>query len=189
MPSRLLFSLLVIAFLAGCSGGQVATVSYDSEPNRSIYETKRYIVSTLSGGNYGSRQSIRMRVLAQCEGKNCTPDTAQLVFSADASEQLSLSGVNGRISADGTEIRWSNAEANRGFAGRNRNEVVKVLGEFATVDVGFDQMEAMASGASLEGTIGGQSLNLDADVRAGLQTLLRKMQQGRPGSNSSNAGV
>ena len=189
MSSRFGLLLLCAVVLAGCGGGQVATVSYDSESNQSTYETKRYTVSTMSDGNYGSRQSIRMRVVAQCEGQNCTPNTAQLVFRADASKQLFLSGVNGRISADGTEIRWSNAEANRSFAGRNRNELVKVLGEFATVDIGFGQLEAMASTASLEGTIGGQSLNLDADVQSGIQTLLRKMRQARSGDNSSNAGV
>jgi hypothetical protein len=188
MSGRFALLLFCTVVLAGCGAGQVATVSYDSGSDQSTYETRRYTVSTLSGGNYGSRQSIRMRVLAQCEGKNCTPDTAQLVFSADASEKLSLSGVNGRISADETEIRWSNAEANRGFAGRNRNDIIQVLGEFATVDIDVDQLRAMASATSLEGSIGGQSLNLDADVQSGLQTLLRKMRQAQSGGTSSNTG-
>lgn len=109
----------------------------------------------MSGANYGGRQSIRMRTLVRCEVENRPPETAQFVVSADASEQLSLSVVNGKISADETEIRWSNAEANRCFAGRTRNELVKALGEFATVDIGFDQLKAMASATSPEGSIGG----------------------------------
>jgi hypothetical protein len=108
-----------------------------------------------------------MRTLVRCEKENCTPDTAQLVVSADASEQLFLPDVHGRISEGEPDIRWSNAEANRRFAGRTRDELVKVLGEFATVDVGFDQLKALASAASLEGAIGDQSLNLDADVQSG----------------------
>jgi len=189
MPSRLLFSLFVIAFLAGCGGGQVATVSYDSEANRSLYETKRYDVSTISGSGYGSTGTVRMRVVGQCTGINCTPNVAQLVFGIDGSERLSLSDVSGRIIADETVVRWSSTEANRGFAGTREGEVVEVLGEFATVEVDLNQLQAMATATSLEGSLGGQSLDLDADVQSGLRTLLQKMRQNRPDGNSSNTGA
>ncbi|MCS3649195.1 hypothetical protein [Salinibacter ruber] len=189
MKSRLLLSLLVIAFLTGCSGGQVATVSYDSGSNRSVYETKRYEVSSLSGSGYGSTGAMRMRVVAQCTGVSCTPNVAQLVFGIDGSERLSLSDVSGRIIADETVVRWSSTEANRGFAGTREGEVVEVLGEFATVEIDVDQLQAMATATSLEGSLGGQSLNLDADVQFGLQTLLQKMRQSRSDGNSSNTGA
>lgn len=189
MSSRFVFLFLCTVIIAGCSGGQVATVSYDSESNQSTYETKRYTVSDVSRGNYGSTRSIDMRILAQCEERNCTPDMARLVFSADASERLSLSGVNGRIAADGTEIRWSNADANRSFAGRGQDELVQVLGEFATVEIEVDQLQTMATATSLTGSIGGRSLDLDADIQSSLRTLLRKMQQDQSGGNSSNPGA
>lgn len=107
-----------------------------------------------------------MRTLVRCEKENCTPDTAQLVVSADASEQLSLPDVHGRISEGEPDIRWSNAEANRRFAGRTRDELVKVLGEFATVDVGFDRRPCIPPRPWRE-ALGDQSLNLDADVQSG----------------------
>lgn len=190
MPSRLVLFLLSTVLIVGCSGGgQVATVSYDSESNQSTYETKRYTVSNISGSGYGSSRSIRMRVVARCEGENCNPDTAQLVFSIDGSKQYSLSGVSGRIVADETEIQWSNAEANRGFSGLGEGEMVQVLGEFATVDVGIDQLQKMATATSLDGSIGGQSLNLGSNVQSGLQALLQKMQRAPSGSDTADLDV
>lgn len=175
MPSRLALCLLTV-LIAGCSGGPQATVAYDAESNQSTYETKRFTVSKISESSYGGSRAIQMHVIAGCNGENCTPNTAQLVFSVDRSERLSLSGVNGWIVADETEIRWSNVEANRGFAGLGKEEVIQVLGKFATVDVEVDQLQKMATATSLEGSIGGRSLDLDSNVQLGLQALLQKMQ-------------
>jgi hypothetical protein len=130
-----------------------------------------------------------MRVVAQCTGVSCTPTVAQLVFGIDGSEQLSLSDVSGRITADGTVVRWSSVEANPGFAGTKKGEVVDVFGEFATVEIGLEQLQAMATATSLRGSLGGKSLELDADVQSGLQALLRKMRRDGSGENSSSADV
>ena len=187
---RTILFLFPIALLVGCAGSQEVTLSYDSESNRSKYETDHYTVSSVSGSGYASSQSISMRVVARCEGKNCRPDTAELVFSIDGSGRLSLSGVSGEIIADDAQIRWSDVEANRGFAGTTQqDDPVRVLGEFATVDVNIDQLQKMATATSLKGSVGGKTLNLGSDVQSGIQTLLQKMRRGTSGSSSSDAAV
>ena len=187
---RTILFLFPIALLVGCAGGQEVTLSYDSESNRSKYETDSYTVSSVSGSGYASSQSISMRVVARCEGKNCRPDTAELVFGIDGSDRLLLSGVSGEIIADDAQIQWSDVEANRGFAGTTQqDDPVRVLGEFATVDVNIDQLQKIATATSLKGSVGGKTLSLGSDVQSGIQTLLQKMRRGTSGSSSSDAAV
>lgn len=177
MSFRFGLFILSTVLLFGCSGGaQVAMVSYDPGADRSTYETKSYTVTTGSESGYGSSQSITMRVIARCRGQDCTPETAQFVFSVDGGERLSVSGVNGEILADKTEIRWSNSEANRGFASVGEDKVLEVLGEFATVDIEISRLQKIATATSLTGSIGGKSLDLDSDVQSGFRALLQKME-------------
>lgn len=172
---RLLSFLLGLLVLGGCAGGQNTTVSYDSDADRTTYETRTYTVSSISGSNYASSKSITVRAIADCQGADCTPEEASLVFTAGGNEQLSLSGVNGRIVADDTEIEWSNADANADFVHRTDDRILQVVGEFATVALSLDQLRQIATASSVDGSIGGQPLNLDSGMQSGLQNLLQKV--------------
>lgn len=167
------FSLLIV----GCGGGQQATVSYNSSSNRTTYQTRSYTVSSISGANFASSKSITMRAVARCQGTNCTPNQVQLVFSASGNQQLSLSGVDGQLVANGTRITWSSAEASKGLGPVSEDRALNVIGTFASVDLELKQLRTLATATSIKGSIGGQSLNISSGVQSGLQELLRKIPQ------------
>lgn len=171
---RALLGLLAIGGCAGTRGGQTVTVSYDSESNQTTYSAIEYAAFKVSGSEYGSTVSITMQAVAPCRGANCTPDRAQLVFTSEGSERLSLSGVSGEIVGDGTRITWSDAEANPDFASLAENAIVDITGRFAVVDLPVHRPRQIATASALTGSIGGQSLALGSDVQSGLQKLLGK---------------
>ncbi|MFB6232111.1 MAG: hypothetical protein ABEL04_13255 [Salinibacter sp.] len=150
------------------------------------YETGPFTVSQSSGGSYGSSSTIDMRVVAQCEGRNCTPDAAKLVFSVRGGQELGLSGVNGQITADGSVFDWSSASAKANLPGTVAdNEVNRVLGTFATVEIGIDKLRQIATASSLKGSIGGMPLRLDSAVQSGLLAFLEKIDQAGPSSSGN----
>jgi len=168
----------LLAFVIGCGGGH-ATVSYDSSSNRTAYGTRSYTVSTISGTNFASSKEITMRAFARCQGARCTPNQVQLIFSAAGNQELSLSGVNGELMADGSSITWTSAEASSGLGSIAENQVLRVSGKFAVVHLQLDQLDTLATAGTVEGSIGGQALDIGSGVQAGLQDLLRKIPQGQ----------
>ena len=173
--------VLALFFVAGCRGSQDVTVSYNSEENTTTYETSTYTVSRTSSGNYGGSKSIDLRVVARCQGSNCSPDTAQLVFSASGGEELALSGAAGKITADGSTVSWTSAEAGKTFSTMSRDEVNRVVGQFAAVKLTLNQVEQIATASSIRGSIGGMSLNFGTGVQSGFQKLLQRIRQGGAG--------
>lgn len=179
--------LLVCLFAVGCAGGPKATVSYDAEQNRTTYETRSYTVATGGSNSYGSSKSIDMQVVARCEGTDCSPDSANLVFSASGSETLSLSGVDGKIEAEDVSVSWTSAEVSRGFSNRvSNNEMIEVVGRFAVVTLSLDQLRQVASASPVKGTIGGMRLRFGSGVKSGMQALLRKIDQQGTGRDTSS---
>ncbi|MFB6278141.1 MAG: hypothetical protein ABEK75_01410 [Salinibacter sp.] len=106
------------------------------------------------------------------------------MFSSAGSQRLSLSGVSGEITGDGTEITWSNAEANPDFANLAEDAIVDVTGRFAVVDLQLYQLRQIATASSLSGSIGGQPLTLGSDMQSGLQKLLQKVKRSASGTSS-----
>jgi len=164
----------LLLLVAGC-GSSGATVSYEPSSDRTTYRTRSYTVSTISGANFASSKSINLRALGRCQGQGCSPETVQLVFSASGNSALSLSGLEGEITAGGTEIEWSSAEASRSSTDAGDDEMLNVVGTFATIDVSLSQLEQIATASSVEGSIGGTSLNISESVQAGFRSLLEKI--------------
>jgi len=179
--------LLIALLMTGCGGGQTAYESYDSDSEKTTYRTRSYTVSTLSGSNIGSSKSISMRAVGQCIGQGCTPTTIQLVFSAGGNQQLQLSGVDGKIVADETRITWSSSDAAQGYTDASDDQIVNVVGTFATVDLSTGEVEQIVSASSVRGQIGGQSLSLGSGVQAGLRSLMQKMEGSASGSGDPGA--
>lgn len=177
---------LALLLIAGCRGSQDVAVSYDSDENTTTYETSPYTVSRASGGNYGESKSIDMQAVARCQGSDCSPSTVQLTFTATGSEKLALSGVGGEITADGTTVDWTSAEAGKAFSNVQRDEINRVIGQFATVELTLDQLEQVATASSVEGSIGGMSLSFSSGVQSGLQNLLQEIRQGEETQQSSS---
>jgi len=179
---RYLFLVLLAAvLLPGCKSTSETTVSYDADANRTTYETRSYTVSSISGGNFASSKTIDMRAVARCRGRDCTTQSAQLIFTASGNQELSLSGVNGQIVADGSRvIAWTSEEAGEGYTRDASDEVVSVIGRFAAIDAKSKQLSRIASASSVEGTIGGQTFRLGSGVQSGLQSLLQRMEKRTP---------
>jgi PBP1b-binding outer membrane lipoprotein LpoB len=175
---------LVALLVAGCSGGQEARRSYDPQTGQTTYETQSYTVSTLSGSSIGSSKPISMRAVSRCLGRNCTPSTVELVFSASENQRLQLSGLGGEIVGDDTRIAWSSADAARG-SNIASDQVVNVIGKFAAVDLSVAQLDQIANASSVRGSIGGQSLDLGTGVQAGLRSLLQKIEGRSSGSEGT----
>jgi hypothetical protein len=168
-------TVFTVLLLAGCSGGQKALQSYDVQSGQTKYETQSYTVSTLSGASIASSKSISMRAVGQCTGRDCTPNTVSLVFSTSAQQQLQVSGLGGEVSTSDTQITWSSAEASEGYENVTDEDMMNVIGSFASVDLTVKQLAQIANASSVHGEIGGQSFNLGSGVRSGLQSLLQKM--------------
>lgn len=181
------YFILALLLVAGCQASQEVTVSHDPDQNMTTYETGPYTVSSASGGNYGESKSIDMRAEARCRGSDCSPSAVQLVFTATGSEKLSLSGVGGKITADGTTVNWTSAEAAVGFSPMSPDEVTQVTGQFATVELTLDQLEQIATASSVKASIGGMSLTFGSGVQSGFQGLLREIRHGGTQQPSSGA--
>jgi hypothetical protein len=177
--------VLALFFVAGCRGSQDVTVSYNSEKNTTTYKTGPYTVSRTSSENYGGSKSIDLRAVARCQGSNCSPSTVQLVFSASGGEELALSGAGGKITADGSTVSWTSAEAGKAFSTMSRDQVNRVIGQFAAVELTLNQVEQIATASSIRGSIGGMSLNLRSGVQSGFQKLLQKIRRGGDGQRPS----
>jgi hypothetical protein len=178
LPLFLLFSTL---FLFGCSASNEATVSYDSEEGKTTIETRSYKVSTISGANYGSQSTIDVRAVAQCQGQECTPRRASLIFIAPTDRELSFSEIGGEIVADGSQVaRWTTQEAGR--SGIDTGSLadgetgITAFGEFAAITLQTNQLDQIAQASDVEGTLGGKSLRFGSGVKAGLKDLVQKMQ-------------
>lgn len=169
-----LLPLLTALVLAGCSPTPQVTVSYDSTANQTTYTTRAYTVASSSGADFASAKSISAKAIARCAGSDCTPSMARLIFRVDGNQKFYLSSVSGNIVANGTRIEWSSAEANRDFANLSSDRAVRVSGKFATVDLQFDELKTIATASSIDGKIGGKSLNLSAGLQSGLQRLVQK---------------
>jgi len=169
-------TVFAVLLLAGCSGGQKALKSYDAQSGQTTYETQSYTVSTLSGASIASSKSISMRAVGQCTGRGCTPNIVSLVFSTSAQQQLQVSGLGGQISADDARITWSSTDATEGYKNVKDEDMMNVIGRFASVDLTLNQLAQIANASSVQGNIGGQSLNLGSGVQAGLASLLQKIE-------------
>lgn len=187
MQLRYLLLSVVAGLVVGCLGSRGAQVSYDSDENLTRYEVGNYTVSTRSGSNFATSKSINMRAVGQCEGANCSPDVVQLIFTASGNQQLSLSGLDGKIVADEMKFDWSTADASQSSGIRANDQMIRASGKFAVVDVPVGTLKKIATASSVEGSIGGQSLDLGSSVQAGFQDLLRKMSP--KSSNSETSGA
>lgn len=176
---------LLALLVAGC-GSSGATESYNAANNQMIYETRSYTVSQVSGANFASSKSITMRAIARCSGQNCTPQQVQLVFSASGNSTLTLSSAAGEIVADGQRVEWSSKAAGRPQADTGDDEMINVVGTFATVDLSLSELKQIANASSVEGSIGGTSLNISESIQSGFQSLLMKIQNGTTGERAAS---
>jgi len=165
-----------LLLISGCSTGPTVSRDYDSETGKTIYQTRSYTVSTLSGSNIGSSKSISMQAIGQCLGQGCQPNMVQFVFSATGNQRLQLSGLDGQIVADGTRITWSTNDAAEGYQNPSEEQAINVVGRFAAVDVSLDQLSQIATASSVDGSIGGQSLRLGSGIQTSFRTLLQKIE-------------
>lgn len=170
------FAVLLLAgsLLAGC-GSPGATVTYAPSSDQTTYRTRSYTVSQISGANFASAKSINLRAIGRCQGQNCTPESVQLVFSASGNSSLSLTGLDGEITADGTQIDWSSAEAGQSHTASDDDQMVNVVGTFATVELSLAQLEEIATASTVQGSIGGTSLDLSSGIQSGFRSLLQKI--------------
>lgn len=143
-------------------------MSYDANQDVTRYETGRMTVARAgSGGNFASQTSIGMRVTSECSGRECVPEQAQMVFTAEGQSDFALSSRKLTITTDSQTYEWGKAESwNRvGDTGR-------VQGRIVSVTLPLSDLQAIAQSSSIEGTLGNKSLNL-----RGIQSQLRDFVQ------------
>lgn len=186
MQIRLLLVTVCFAFLVGCSGSEDARVKYNSKKNLTTYEAGTYTVSSVRSANLAGSKSIDLRFIGQCSGTNCSPDAVRFVFSASGNREMRMSGVDGRIVADETRITWTGAEVAMGSWFKPDNEMVRVSGKFAEVELPVEQVKRIAQAKSVKGSIGGINLDFGPSVQTGLQNLLQKMSHGSAGPDGAS---
>lgn len=168
--------------LVGCGDVKEVVSTYDSEENQTTYETRSYTVSGTelgSGITSSGAKSVTLQAIARCEGANCTPQNVRLTFSTKGSARLNVTGAGGELVADSKRVVWTSDEAG-GRPSRGGGRIYEVQGIFATVDLRLSEFEQIATASKVKGTVGGKTLEFDADVRSGFRTLLRELQDNRP---------
>lgn len=188
---RLLITGLLLSFIVGCAGGGQTTVSYNSDKNITTYKTRSYTVSSISADNFASSKSVTVRAVAKCRGPDCTPETTQLVFSASGNQELSLSGIGGELVADDSQVvSWNSAEAGiqtqETGSGFGNETNISVIGKFAAVDLQLPQLRQLATASSVEGAIGGISLDFGTGVQSGFQSMLQKVIEAEKDSSGAS---
>lgn len=160
-------TLLLFAVAAGC-GGTGATVSYDTSANQTVFETPPLTVKQdLTGSSYGATP-LRMQVRAECEGKGCTPQTAQLTFSADGSTEYTFSNRSVSITADDEEYNWNNEQS-----WRDSRDVQTRSALVLKVALPLSDLKQIAKASSLSGSVANMPVNLEG-TQASLKDFVSK---------------
>lgn len=167
--SSLLFFLLLCI---GCGGGtQVAT--FNAAEGRMEYETDEItVIRQVYSKGLGSGSSITLQGRARCQGRNCTPDVATLMFSVSGNADVSFQDRTVQITADGERYEWKDHMKLRQ---EEALEQSVVAGRIAGVRVRLSQLEQIVNASSVTGSIGNRSFELDEDDRAELRTFLSAM--------------
>lgn len=156
---RIASLLLTLVLVWGCAGSGGLTKSYDESADETIYRSGTISMGQISSGGYGSNTSLRMRAVSQCSGEDCVPESVTLNFSAEGG--TSDAGLSGQrllsVSADGEEYEF---EDDRQSGVVNQSTVQNMEGYLLTVTVPMSDLEQIATATSLDGTLGGISVNL-----------------------------
>ncbi|MCS3860297.1 hypothetical protein GGP86_000045 [Salinibacter ruber] len=152
---RILLVPLTFALAFGCASSGGATKTYDKSDNETIYRSGTIGVGQISSGRYGGNTPLTVRVVSECSGRSCTPNVVRLTFAVDG--ETSDVGLSGRrtfsVSTDESEYEYEQVTM---YDGR----IQKSEGRLLTVEVPISDLEQIATATSINGTIGGLSLNL-----------------------------
>lgn len=178
MRTSILVFFCLSLFLIGCGETKEVRVTYNSEQDRTTYETKSYSVSQAklgSGLTNSNTRTLTVQAFAQCQGAGCTPQTVRLAFSTKGNGRLAVTGAGGELVADNRQISWSSEEAG-GRPSRGGGRLYEVRGVFATVDLRLAEFQRIATASTIDGSVGGKPLSFDTDVQSGLRKLLKEIQ-------------
>lgn len=146
---------LTFALAFGCASSGGATKTYNESDNKTTYRSGTIGVGRVSSGGYGGNTSLTVRAVSECSGRSCTPNAVRLTFTVDG--ETSDVGLSGRrtfsVSTDESEYEYEQVTM---YDGR----IQKSEGRLLTVEVPISDLEQIATATSINGTIGGLSLNL-----------------------------
>lgn len=163
---------LCALFVVGCAS-QREVASFDASAGRMEYETSEMIIiRRISRSGYGDASSIALQGTARCEGKNCTPEVARLMFSVRGNTGVNFQDRTIRLVADGEQYEWKD------FMAPQQEEVFtqsSVTGQIGGVRVRLSQLEQIANASSVEGSIGNRSFEIGDSQKAELRHFLSAM--------------
>jgi len=167
MSTRLLSLVVFAVLIAGC-GGAGGVMSYDADRDVTRYETSRMTVAQAgAGGNFASQTSIRMRVGAECSGRECVPEEARMAFTVEGQSDVAISSRQLTIEIDDQTFEWGEEESwNR------MGDMGTAQGRIVTITLPLSDLEAIAQSSSIEGSLGNKSLDLGG-IQSELQTFVQ----------------
>lgn len=156
---RITSLLITCALLFGCVGSGGLTKSYDESAGETVYRSGTISMGQLSSGGYGTNTALRMRAVSQCSGKDCTPDSVTLNFSAEGG--TSDAGLSGEriLSVSADEEKYEFVDDRR-LGTVNQSAVQNMEGYLLTVTIPISDLEQIATATSLDGTLRGISVNM-----------------------------
>lgn len=178
LTKTILSVVLSCAMFTAC-GTTGTSVSYDASKGQTVYESGEMSVAQMDAA-VGSGSSIVMQAVATCEGQNCTPDRAQLVFSVRGRNEVALARRSISIVADGVEYAAQDANewGGRGDISFSDEPVVEV-------DLSLSALEQIANASSLSARLGNTSLNVGDGDQEELRTFVQTAQNPESSAEAS----
>lgn len=149
--------VLLVGLVAGCTGSGTS-VSYNRSSNQTTYETDDIIVARDIAEEQSGNTPLRMKVVAYCRGRHCTPRGGRLFFFVEGNGNMSFPENTLTLQADGKSFSWSNWRTQPGNARRD--------GYIVQVSVSLSTLERFARAASFSGSLNNTQLDLGEPVQS-----------------------
>ncbi len=169
---RLLLPALLLP-LAGCAASSDVSTSYNASEDQTLFETDSIRI-TRGGSGLGSsgEQVMYVKGQAECQGKNCTPDSVRILLSSATRNVSWLDYDNVTISTDSWSRTWNNVST------REDPELVGI-GEFMRLAMPTAEFRQLLQSRGMSIQIGSTDINLSFSQMRPLREMMVAMTPGQ----------
>jgi hypothetical protein len=171
-------TLLVSVFLLACGSSRDVRVDVDAKKNQTTYETRSMQLSDISGFSGISKPLFESIVRGECNAVGCTPDTFDIVFRTNpGAERIQLQATDVALRVGDKRFHWEDPFS------QPEGTVFDVRGTIVQVPCTLDQLKALSSGETVEGSLGGISFKMFGGNLDPIRSLIARVE----GSSSTSS--
>lgn len=171
-------AVLATVFLVACGPSQDVRVDVDAKKNRTVYETRSMQLSDVSGFSGISKPLFESLVRGECNAVGCAPDTFDLIFRTNpGGERVRLQATDLELKVGDERFHWEDPFR------QPEGTLFDVRGTIVQVSCTLDQLKALSSGETVEGSLGGINFKMFGGNLDPIRSLIARV-EGSPSSNS-----